>query len=263
MSGLTDFGSIDIGETVLIGYFDQNSMKLTEDKHLIEVIRDQAEVIKLGKNREMSAAQFAEYFLFPRNMHYNFVSQLSGGEKRRLYLLTVLMKNPNFLILDEPTNDLDIMTLNVLEDYIKHFKGSVLLVSHDRYFIDKTADTLFVFKGKGEIKVFPGNYSAYIQYLAKSEKNSSAINQKKSKPKPEKKINITEKKKLSYKEKLEFEVLEKDLENLNKEKTELDLYMQSGNYTKEDLDVNSKRLAELIDILDEKEMRWLELSEKG
>ena len=258
-----DSGSIDIGETVLIGYFDQNSMKLTEDKHLIEVIRDQAEVIKLGKNREMSAAQFAEYFLFPRNMHYNFVSQLSGGEKRRLYLLTVLMKNPNFLILDEPTNDLDIMTLNVLEDYIKHFKGSVLLVSHDRYFIDKTADTLFVFKGKGEIKVFPGNYSAYIQYLAKSEKNSSAINQKKSKPKPEKKINITEKKKLSYKEKLEFEVLEKDLENLNKEKTELDLYMQSGNYTKEDLDVNSKRLAELIDILDEKEMRWLELSEKG
>lgn len=260
----SDSGSIDIGETVSIGYFEQSSMNLPESKHMIEVIRDQAELIKLGKNREMSAAQFAEYFLFPRNMHYNFVSQLSGGEKRRLYLMTVLMKNPNFLILDEPTNDLDIMTLNVLEDYIRHFKGTVLLVSHDRYFIDKIADTLFVFKGKGEIKVFPGNYSAYIQYVAKNEKNIAGTNQKKSKQKIEKKVKETvkQRQKLTYKEKMEFEVLDKDLESLNEERSELEQYMQSGNYTSEELSEKSKRLAELTDILDEKEMRWLELSEK-
>ncbi|MCD4791673.1 MAG: ABC-F family ATP-binding cassette domain-containing protein [Bacteroidales bacterium] len=260
----SDSGTVDIGETVSIGYFEQSSMNLPEDKHMIEVIRDQAELIKLGKNREMSAAQFAEYFLFPRNMHYNFVSQLSGGEKRRLYLMTVLMKNPNFLILDEPTNDLDIMTLNVLEDYIRHFKGTVLLVSHDRYFIDKTADTLFVFKGLGEIKVFPGNYSAYIQYVAKNEKNITETNQKKIKQKPEKRKEETGKQihKLSYKEKTEFKTLDEELERFNKEKSELELYMQSGNYTSEELAEKSKRLAELIEIIDEKEMRWLELSEK-
>ncbi len=260
----SDSGTVDIGETVSIGYFEQSSMNLSEDKHLIEVIRDQAEVIKLGKNREMSAAQFAEYFLFPRNMHYNFVSQLRGGEKRRLHLMTVLMKNPNFLILDEPTNDLDIMSLNVLEDYIRHFKGTVLLVSHDRYFIDKTADTLFVFKGKGEIKVFPGNYSAYIQYIARNEKNITEINQKKLNQKPEKRKKETGKQilKLAYKEKTEFKTLDEELERFNKEKSELELYMQSGNYTSEELAEKSKRLAELIEIIDEKEMRWLELSEK-
>ena len=260
----SDSGTVDIGETVSIGYFEQSLMNLSDDKHLIEVIRDQAEVIKLGKNREMSAAQFAEYFLFPRNMHYNFVSQLSGGEKRRLYLMTILMKNPNFLILDEPTNDLDIMTLNVLEDYIRHFKGTVLFVSHDRYFIDKTADTLFVFKGKGEIKVYPGNYSAYIQYVAKNEKNITETNQKKLKQKPEKRKEETGKQiyKLSYKEKTEFKTLDAELESFNKEKSELELYMQSGNYISEELGEKSKRLAELIEIIDEKEMRWLELSEK-
>ncbi len=254
-----DDGRIEQGATVSIGYFEQASIDTDkEDLRLIDYIKNIAEIVTLGKNREMSAAQFAEYFLFPRNMHYNYISQLSGGEKRRLYLLSVLMKNPNFLILDEPTNDLDIMTLAVLEDYLLKFTGTVLFVSHDRFFIDAVADMLFVFEGNGKIKKFPGNYSDYHRYVSEknSEKSNDEIKIKKEKVKSSKPNKHT------YKEKTEFENLEKELEILNKEKEEIETYLQSGNYENDELEKKSERLPELTNIIDEKEMRWLELSEK-
>jgi len=255
-----DSGYLEMGQTVSIGYFEQSAMNLQDDKRLIDIIKDIAEVISLGKNREMTAGQFAEYFLFPRDMQYNYVSTLSGGEKRRLYLMTVLMKNPNFLILDEPTNDLDIMTLNVLEEYLLGFGGTVIIVSHDRYFIDKVAETLFVFEGDGKIRHFPGNYSAYYQFLSEKEKEQKSED-KKSQVK-EVKVKKENSQKLSYKEKVEFESLEKELEDLASEKNEIEEYMNVGNFEDGKLDENAKRLSELEDLLDEKEMRWLELSEK-
>ncbi len=254
-----DKGYIEIGETISIGYFKQSAIEVNEDIRLIDYIKNIAEVVKLGKNKEMSAAQFAEYFLFPRNMHYNYLSQLSGGEKRRLYLLSILMKNPNFLILDEPTNDLDIMTLNVLEEYLNNFSGTVLFVSHDRFFIDTVADMLFVFEGKGKIKNFPGNYSDFHRNI--NEKNKEKTNDNVVKEKKQKQVN-QKKQKLSYKEKREFEQLEKELEILNKEKEDLEKYLESGDFNLEELTEKSKRLPKLEKIIDEKEMRWLELSEK-
>ncbi|NPA44688.1 MAG: ABC-F family ATP-binding cassette domain-containing protein [Chlorobi bacterium] len=255
-----DSGYLEMGQTVSIGYFEQSAMNLQDDKRLIDVIKDIAEVISLGKNREMTAGQFAEYFLFPRDMQYNYVSTLSGGEKRRLYLMTVLMKNPNFLILDEPTNDLDIMTLNVLEEYLLGFGGTVIIVSHDRYFIDKVAETLFVFEGNGKIKHFPGNYSAYSQFISEKEKEQKK-EVKKSQVK-EAKVKKENPQKLSYKEKVEFEGLEKELEDLANEKKIIEDYLNAGNFEDGLLEKKSKRLSELEDLLDEKEMRWLELSEK-
>jgi ATP-binding cassette subfamily F protein uup len=259
-----DSGSIETGETIHLGYFQQSVSTIDESKKLIEVLTDIAEVVSLGKKRELSAGQFAEYFMFPRTMQHNFVSQLSGGEKRRLQLMTVLMRNPNFLILDEPTNDLDIMTLNVLEEYISQFKGTVLYVSHDRYFIDKTADTLFVFEGEGNIKVFPGNYSAYAQHLDKkhSEIKSQSVAFKTKQSKKDK-VKRGDSNKMSYKEKVEFESLEKELELLNTEKQDIEGYLSIGNFNNEELTEKSQRLAELNELIDEKEMRWLELSEKA
>lgn len=259
-----DSGSIETGETIHLGYFQQSVSTIDESKKLIEVLTDIAEVVSLGKKRELSAGQFAEYFMFPRTMQHNFVSQLSGGEKRRLQLMTVLMRNPNFLILDEPTNDLDIMTLNVLEEYISQFKGTVLYVSHDRYFIDKTADTLFVFEGEGNIKVFPGNYSAYAQQLDKKhsemKSQSDAFKAKQSK---KDKVKKGDSNKMSYKEKVEFESLEKELEQLNTEKQEIEGYLSIGNFNNVELTEKSQRLAELNELIDKKEMRCLELSEKA
>jgi len=257
-----DSGNFEMGETVSIGYFEQSAVDFDESKRLIDIIKDIAEVISLGKNREMTAGQFAEYFLFPRDMQYNYVSTLSGGEKRRLYLMTVLMKNPNFLILDEPTNDLDIMTLNVLEEYLLGFKGSVIIVSHDRYFIDKVANTLFVFEGNGKIRNFPGNYSAYNHYLIEKGKEQKKESLATAKPKEKKKRVSENKKKLSYKEKLEFENLEIEIENFSNEKTAIEDYLNVGNFDDGNLEEKSKRLSELEDVIDEKEMRWLELSEK-
>ncbi len=253
-----DSGEVDVGETVVFGYYNQSGMDLKDEMKVIDVIKNIADVIKAGDGRTMSAAQFLEYFLFPRTMHYSHVSRLSGGEKRRLYLMTVLMKNPNFLILDEPTNDLDIMTLNVLEDYLQNFQGNLLIVSHDRYFTDKLAETLFVFEGVGKIRHFPGNYSAYRDFLSenKTEVKKVKIVKKDLKPKPK------NENKLSYKEKFEFEEIEKQLDNLNKEKSELEELLNSGTIPNEELSDKSKRFSELIDIIDEKEMRWLELSEK-
>ncbi|NOZ33852.1 MAG: ABC-F family ATP-binding cassette domain-containing protein [Chlorobi bacterium] len=254
-----DSGRIEQGATVSIGYFEQTAINTTEDIRLIDYIKSIAEIVSLGKNREMTAAQFAEYFLFPRSMHYNRLSQLSGGEKRRLYLLSILMRNPNFLILDEPTNDLDIMTLAVLEDYLLKFTGTVLFVSHDRFFIDAVADMLFVFEGNGKIKKFPGNYSDYSRHI--SEKKSE-INKSTASTTKKKNIKKQDTGKLTYKEKREFEELEKELEILTAEKKDVETYLQSGNYTADELNEKSQRLPELIAIIDEKEMRWLELSEK-
>ncbi|NPA68399.1 MAG: ABC-F family ATP-binding cassette domain-containing protein [Chlorobi bacterium] len=255
-----DSGRIEIGETVSAGYFKQKSIDADEDVRLIDYIRNIADVVKPGKNREMSAAQFAEYFLFPRKMHYNYISQLSGGEKKRLYLLSILMKNPNFLILDEPTNDLDIMTVGILEDYLLKFTGTVLFVSHDRSFTDNVAESLFIFEGNGKIRHFHGNYTDYVTYInnKKENKQSERLPEKKKK-KSSGKSSVG---KLSYKEKREMEMLEKELDILNNERLEIENYLQGGIYDEKELAEKSKRLPELTKIIDEKEMRWLELSEK-
>ena len=256
-----DSGNIEIGETVVYGYYRQDGMKINESQKIIEVIKEISESIDLGNGKEMSASQFLEYFLFPTKTQYNQVSKLSGGEKRRLYLMTVLMKNPNFLILDEPTNDLDIMTLNVLEDYLLSFKGCLIIVSHDRYFMDKVVEHLFVFEGQGQIRNFPGNYTIYRDAQLEEEKELKQVEKpvklKKEKPKQ------TTKTKMTFNEKREFEQLENDMESLNEEKAGIEADMSSGKLSNEDLMTKSARIQEVIDLIDEKEMRWLELSEIG
>ncbi|MRT94428.1 ABC-F family ATP-binding cassette domain-containing protein [Ancylomarina sp. 16SWW S1-10-2] len=256
-----DSGNIEIGETVVYGYYKQDGIKINEDQKIIEVIKEISESIDLGNGREMSASQFLEYFLFPTKTQYNQVSKLSGGEKRRLYLMTILMKNPNFLILDEPTNDLDIMTLNVLEDYLLHFKGCLIIVSHDRYFMDRVVEHLFVFEGEGEIRNFTGNYTIYREAQLAEELKLKQIEKpvkvKKEKPKQ------TIKNKMTFNEKREFEQLEKDMESLNEEKAAIEVAMSSGSLSNDDLMTKSARIQEVMDLLDEKEMRWLELSEIG
>ncbi len=253
-----DEGSAIAGSTVKFGFYEQKGISFNPDDKVIDVVKEIAEVVHLGGSRVMSASQFLEYFLFSPDMQYSFVSKLSGGEKRRLYLCTVLMRNPNFLILDEPTNDLDIMTLNVLEDYLLRFQGSVMIVSHDRYFIDKVVDHLFVFEGNGIIKDFPGNYSIYRDHIR--------INQKeKEKPQAKKKIEKAKedqaKTKLTYKEKLEFQQLEKDIQNLEKEKATLEETINSGACSADELINKSTRIGEIMAAIENKEMRWLELSE--
>jgi ABC transport system ATP-binding/permease protein len=217
--------------------------------------------VELGPGRSMSATQFLEMFLFPRNVQYGFVSKLSGGEKRRLYLLTVLMTNPNFLILDEPTNDLDILTLNVLEDYLLRFAGSVIIVSHDRYFMDKVVDHLFVFEGDGVIRDFPGNYSIYRDHKEVERQQAmreAPAKEKKGKPKQE-----AAKGKITYKEKVEFESLGKEIAALEEEKRVIENALSSGNTSSDEIHRMSLRIGEVLSLLDEKEMRWLELSELG
>lgn len=253
-----DSGSIEIGETVHFGYYHQQGIKLDEDKRMIEVIKEIAEVMTIGKDKTLSAAQLLEYFRFDKEKHYSYVSKLSGGERKRLYLLTILMKNPNFLILDEPTNDFDIQTLNVLEEYLNNFPGNVIIVSHDRYFMDKVIDELFIFDEAGKIKSFPGNYTDYQDYIEFQEKEKQK-QVKETTTKPEKKP--VEKKKFGFKEKREFEVLEKEIEDLNQEKLELETLMNSGNLSNDELHEKSNRYSEILEIIDEKEMRWLELSE--
>ncbi|NPA38014.1 MAG: ABC-F family ATP-binding cassette domain-containing protein [Chlorobi bacterium] len=255
-----DSGEVEKGETVVTGYFKQEGISLDEDKKVIEVITDIAEHIDLGDNNKMSAAGFLRYFLFPNEMHYVYVRTLSGGEKKRLYLMTVLMKSPNFLILDEPTNDLDIFTLNVLEDYLLNFKGSVIVVSHDRYFMDKIADHLFVFDGNGTIKDFPGNYSDYIK-MQKSLKKEEIKEKKETKQEKPRKQTKERARRLSFKEKRELEQLEKDIENLEEEKTKLEEEINSGALSADELMEKSERIGAVLSELDEKETRWLELKE--
>lgn len=256
-----DGGKVVTGETVVFGYYDQELPSYDEDKKVIEVIRDVAEFIPLEKGRQMSAAQFLEKFLFPRDMHFNFVRKLSGGERRRLHLMTVLMKNPNFLILDEPTNDLDIFVMGVLEEYLRGFQGCLIVVSHDRYFMDKMVDHLFVFRGNGEVRDILGNYSEY----RKQETITSREEKKAEKQAPAKVEPVTtsdkEKIKLSFKEKQEFEQLEKDIEALEQEKDQLTNKLSDPDLEGMEMQKTGIRLGEVVSALEHKSDRWLELSE--
>lgn len=254
-----DSGRLDIGETVRFGYYSQEGLQFDEQMKVIDVITDIAEVIELGNGKRLTASQFLQHFLFTPETQHSYVYKLSGGERRRLYLCTVLMRNPNFLVLDEPTNDLDIVTLQVLEEYLQNFKGCVIVVSHDRYFMDKVVDHLLVFNGQGDIRDFPGNYSDYREW------KQAKLNREKeeSKPKEEKiqKVRLNEKRRMTFKERKEFEQLEKEIAALEEEKKAIEDSLCSGELSVDELTEKSKRLPLLNDELDEKTMRWLELSE--
>ena len=257
-----DSGRFDIGETVRFGYFSQEGLQFRDDQKVIDVVRDIAEYIDLGQGRHLSASQFLQYFLFTPEQQHNYVSKLSGGERRKLYLCTVLMRNPNFLVLDEPTNDLDIQTLQVLEEYLQDFPGCVIVVSHDRYFTDKVVDHLLVFHGNGSIQDFPGNYTRYREYAESLPATPSEEKKTKTTPPPQEKTQKEEgARKMSYKEKREFEQLTADIESLELEQQQLEEALCSGMLSIEELTEKSKRLPQLKDELDEKSMRWLELSE--
>lgn len=254
-----DSGTIDIGETVRFGYYSQDGLQFDDQLKVIDVVQNIAEVIELGNGKKLTASQFLQHFLFTPETQHSYVYKLSGGERRRLYLCTVLMRNPNFLVLDEPTNDLDIVTLNVLEEYLQNFKGCVIVVSHDRYFMDKVVDHLLVFNGQGDIRDFPGNYSHYRDW-----KEMRDLRQKEEeKPKEEKtdRVRLNDKRKMSYKEKREFEQLEKDIAALEGEKKQIELALCSGALSVDELTEKSIRLPEVNNLIEEKTMRWLELSE--
>lgn len=266
-----DSGKFDIGETVRFGYFSQEGLKFREDQKVIDVITEIADYIDLGGGKHMTASQFLQFFLFTPEEQHNYVYKLSGGEKRKLYLCTVLMRNPNFLVLDEPTNDLDIQTLQVLEEYLQDFAGCVIVVSHDRYFMDKVVDHLLVFKGEGEILDFPGNYTQYREWSrmqakdeaeqAKPAKSGNATAESDGAGTAKRDANFENKRKMSYKEKREYEQLTQEIDALTEEQKKLEEELCSGNLSVEELTEKSKRLPEIKDELDEKEMRWLELAE--
>lgn len=258
-----DEGKFDIGETVRFGYFSQDGMLFDDQQKVIDVITDIAEYIDMGDGKHLTASQLLQQFLFTPEQQYNYVYKLSGGERRKLYLCTVLMRNPNFLVLDEPTNDLDIQTLQVLEEYLQDFAGCVIIVSHDRYFMDKVVDHLLVFKGDGEVTDFPGNYTQYRQWCALQPKEMAI---KKpcaddNKDKDKKSARNDQRRKMTYKEKMEFEQLSKDIEQLEAEQKQIEDALCSGTLTVEQITELSRRLPEVKDALDEKGMRWLELSE--
>ncbi len=266
-----DSGKFDIGETVRFGYFSQEGLKFREDQKVIDVITEIADYIDLGGGKHMTASQFLQFFLFTPEEQHNYVYKLSGGEKRKLYLCTVLMRNPNFLVLDEPTNDLDIQTLQVLEEYLQDFAGCVIVVSHDRYFMDKVVDHLLVFKGEGEIQDFPGNYTQYREWSrmqakdeaeqAKPVKSGNATAENDGAGTAKRDANFENKRKMSYKEKREYEQLTQEIDALTEEQKKLEEELCSGNLSVEELTEKSKRLPGIKDELDEKEMRWLELAE--
>lgn len=263
-----DSGKFDIGETVRFGYFSQEGLKFREDQKVIDVITEIADYIDLGGGKHMTASQFLQFFLFTPEEQHNYVYKLSGGEKRKLYLCTVLMRNPNFLVLDEPTNDLDIQTLQVLEEYLQDFAGCVIVVSHDRYFMDKVVDHLLVFKGEGEIQDSPGNYTQYREWSrmqakdeAKPAKSGNATAENDGAGTAKRDANFENKRKMSYKEKREYEQLTQEIDALTEEQKKLEEELCSGNLSVEELTEKSKRLPEIKDELDEKEMRWLELAE--
>ena len=254
-----DEGRIVIGETVRFGYFSQEGLQFDENQKVIDVVRDIADYIDIGGGKHLSATQFLQHFLFSPEQQHNYVYKLSGGERRKLYLCTVLMRNPNFLVLDEPTNDLDIVTLQILEEYLQDFPGCVIVVSHDRYFTDKVVDHLLVFEGNGVIKDFPGNYTQYRQWIAmnpKPKEHSAA-----DKPKPKKDYRNDQRRRMTYKERMEFQQLEKEIAQLEEEQAQLEEQLCSGKLNTEQLTEKSKRLPQLKEELDEKSMRWLELSE--
>ncbi len=268
-----DSGKFDIGETVRFGYFSQEGLKFREDQKVIDVITEIADYIDLGGGKHMTASQFLQFFLFTPEEQHNYVYKLSGGEKRKLYLCTVLMRNPNFLVLDEPTNDLDIQTLQVLEEYLQDFAGCVIVVSHDRYFMDKVVDHLLVFKGEGEIQDFPGNYTQYREWSrlqtkeeeasakGKSAANAPAKTENNAAGTAKRDASFENKRKMTYKEKREYEQLAKEIEALEAEQKQLEEALCSGTLSVDELTEKSKRLPLIKDELDEKEMRWLELAE--
>ena len=261
-----DSGRFDIGDTVRFGYFSQEGLQFDEQTKVIDVVKNIAEYIDMGGGRHFSASQFLQYFLFTPEQQHNFVYKLSGGERRKLYLCTVLMQNPNFLVLDEPTNDLDIVTLQILEEYLQDFPGCVIVVSHDRYFMDKVVDHLLVFQGDGVIKDFPGNYTQYREWSSMNNQNTQNTqkiqnNQSSQNPQPSKPSPSNARRKLSYKEKREMEQLEKDIEALETEKKQIEEALCGGTTSVDEITAMSKRLPVLNDELDEKSMRWLELSE--
>jgi len=261
-----DSGKIVIGDTVRFGYFSQEGLKFDEQQKVIDVVRDIAEYVDLGSGRHLSASQFLQHFLFTPEQQHNYVYKLSGGERRKLYLCTVLMRNPNFLVLDEPTNDLDIVTLQILEEYLQDFPGCVIVVSHDRYFMDKVVDHLLVFKGQGEIKDFPGNYTQYREWSKTLPQPSQKIASGSSVKREVEKTGYQqssqeERRRMSFKEKREFELLEKEIAALEDEKKRIEEALCSGTLGIDELTEKSKRLPLLNDELDEKSMRWLELSE--
>ncbi len=257
-----DSGKLTTGDTIVYGHYSQEGISINDKQKVIDVVKEIAEIIPLGKNGSITASQFLHHFLFDADMQNQPVALLSGGEKRRLYLLTVLIKNPNFLILDEPTNDLDLMTLNKLEDFLMNYKGCLLLVSHDRYFLDKTIDHMFVFEGEGRIKDFPGNYSQYREKLDQVEREDKLTTREEKKKQEDNMPKAPAiKKKLTFAEKKEFEQLEIDIEKLEKEKADLVSFMDSGSQDYEALTKASVRISEIMEILDEKMMRWMELEE--
>jgi len=260
-----DSGKFDIGETVRFGYFSQEGLKFRDDQKVIDIITDIADYIDLGGGKHMTASQFLNYFLFSPEQQHNYVYKLSGGEKRKLYLCTVLMKNPNFLVLDEPTNDLDIQTLQILEEYLQDFPGCVIVVSHDRYFMDKVVDHLLVFKGEGEIQDFPGNYTQFRDFQKmkskeeEQQKSTKSSNTTANEAKKDYRNNT--KRKMSFKEKREYEQLSDKIAQLEEEKQQLEEELCSGNLSVDELTEKSKRLPILKEELDELELRWLELAE--
>ena len=258
-----DSGRFDIGETVRFGYFSQDGLKFRDDQKVIDIITDIADYIDMGGGKHMTASQFLNYFLFSPEEQHNYVYKLSGGEKRKLYLCTVLMKNPNFLVLDEPTNDLDIQTLQILEEYLQDFPGCVIVVSHDRYFMDKVVDHLLVFKGEGEIQDFPGNYTQYRDYqkMKSKEENLQKPIKKPTNNEPKSNNSHNEKHKMTFKEKREYEQLTEKISALEEERKQLEEELCSGKLSVDELTEKSKRLPLLKDELDELELRWLELSE--
>ncbi len=253
-----DGGRFDIGSTVRFGYFSQEGMVFDEQKKVLDVITDIADYIDMGGGKHLSASQFLQHFLFTPEQQHNYVYKLSGGEKRKLYLCTVLMKNPNFLVLDEPTNDLDIQTLQIFEEYLADFPGCVIIVSHDRYFMDKVVDHLLVFKGNGVVNDFPGNYTQYREWCSLKSRDEETAAKKDSRPREKR---HQERRKMSYKEKMEFAQLEKEIAELEKEQKEIEEQLCSGKLPVDELTEKSKRLPLIKEELDLKEMRWLELSE--
>lgn len=258
-----DSGRFDIGETVRFGYFSQDGLQFDVQQKVIDVITDIAEEIDLGGGRRMTASQFLQYFLFTPEQQHNFVYKLSGGERRKLYLCTILMRNPNFLVLDEPTNDLDIQTLQVLEEYLQDFPGCVIIVSHDRYFMNKVVDHLLVFKGQGKVQDFPGNYEQYHEWLALQSKTDAPAVEANKGAKPKNDYHNDTRKRLSFNEKREFEQLGKEIEALETEQKQLEEALCSGQLSVDELTEKSKRLPVIKELLDEKGMRWLELAERA
>jgi ATP-binding cassette subfamily F protein uup len=267
-----DSGKIVIGDTVRFGYFSQEGLKFNETQKVIDVVREIAEYIDLGGGKHLTASQFLQHFLFTPEQQHNYVYKLSGGEKRKLYLCTVLMRNPNFLVLDEPTNDLDIITLQILEEYLQDFPGCVIVVSHDRYFMDKVIDHLLVFNGNGQIKDFPGNYTQYRDMVSNTpDDKQKEKDLKKKERNTQQTITsdnssqslVSSKRKFTYKEKLEFERLQNEIDKLEKEQIQIEESLCSGSLSIAEITELSKRLPVLKEELDEKSMRWLELSEIG